>query len=1073
MNLIPDEEIDNLQTSDLLGTLPYVNTLHEIVKTCKTPFNIGLLAGWGGGKSSIVETLLKRIKDENQNKPDKEIEVFKYDAWKYSEDPFRRTFIIELLNEFKIKGYKNLDSLLYDNSSTEKEGQTKFNGNRLLSYVYLIPLLLLFIWFTNENETLKFAVTSAAFISGVILFVLKEMFTTYKITIHKSKMIEPEKFELIFEEMVHKILKRKRTVWKWIKGAVGISEPESKKKLLIVIDNIDRCHEELVIQLLLTIKNFLDKKNVIFILPIDEKGVTFFLKQSNQDATEFLRKIFNTTIRIKSFSNDEMFDFSWNLVQNYQLEPMGISREIVHMACQEYTTNPRKIIQFLNNFQMEIHLVHEQEKNEYLKDNQVSNNFEFLAKLSIIREEWPDLYVQIFENQYLLSKIDKALIENLYKENGDSFNVTGDSELPKIDKRQYLFFKRTRGIQANGDIEPFLVNRDLLKDIPDVINQHISGGNWLKIKESLNNEELTFPLLIDAIKKRFDTDINKRKLFSSTGVSIFVLVNQLIQDDEFATIFEECYSRRECRFIIQLISSSEFTPELKKLTSGEIIPLAKWLSDKGELVLRNKTVDLLSEPSINDSDSTQVDYIVDFVKAFRTNLSIIKKLTKRLSELIINQPPLIDKINLILEDASLFNNLIQAEVFDNFIKNLEAQTFQAERNKILVLKRALDNERLTQAQIDKYISTAIPHLNNNGWEALPNVYSALIGFIKRTDNTDVHTTVYNMMKNRQTFLIQTLNGGHIIELQLDCYLNQLILLQELSAVSDNYRPTCLSWINQFVATKQIEDISLLSLDIYNSLIEKDINHDFLPAINQSLIHLNEVANKTKAIDVAKKDILRQETVADASFNTVFESCLNLYFANELDATDALATFMDAASVKENLKNCIINRVNNLTDSGNKKKFLKLIDKLKTKDLAGNLISNIISETNQNPDFAENIQFIIDNYTNGKKAVIDVLTNSLKEENDSETLKVLISLIIDNKSILHKSMIHAAISELKQFIVSKDINELRYALSALDKIDKPDLNATILKWLLPIIKDSSVELNEEDMARKDRIMKKFK
>ncbi|MEN9440082.1 MAG: hypothetical protein RLZ33_158 [Bacteroidota bacterium] len=1073
MNLIPDEEIDNLQTSDLLGTLPYVNTLHEIVTTCKTPFNIGLLAGWGGGKSSIVETLLKRIKDENQNKPDKDIEVFKYDAWKYSEDPFRRTFIIELLNKFKIKGYENLDSLLYDNSSTEKEGQTKFNGNRLFSYVYLIPLLLLFIWFTNENETLKVAVTSGAFISGVILFVLKEMFTTYKITIHKSKMIEPEKFELIFEEMVHKILKRKRTVWKWIKGTVGISEPESKKKLLIVIDNIDRCHEELVIQLLLTIKNFLDKKNVIFILPIDEKGVTFFLKQSNQDATEFLRKIFNTTIRIKSFSNDEMFDFSWNLVQNYQLESMGISREIVHMACQEYTTNPRKIIQFLNNFQMEIHLVHEQESNEYLKDDQVSNNFEFLAKLSIIREEWPDLYAHIFENQHLLSKIDKALIENQYKESGESYIVSGDAELPKLNKRQYLFFKRTRGIQANGDIEPFLVNRDLLKDIPDVINQHISGGNWLKIKESLNNEELTFPLLIDAIKKRFDTDINKRKLFSSTGVSIFVLVNQLIQDDEFATIFEDCYSRRECRFIVQLISSSEFAPELKKLTSGEIIPLAKWLSDKGELVLRNKAVEILNGPSINDSDSTQVDYVLAFVQTFRTKLAIIKKLAKRLSELIINQPQLIDKINPILEDSSLFNNLIQTGVFDNFIDNLGAQTFQTERNKILVLKRALDNERLTQVQLDKYISTAIPHLNNNGWEALPNVYSALIGFIERTNNLDVHTTVYNMMQNRQSFLIQTLSSGHVNEPQLECYKSQIILLNELSKVSDTHRPTCLSWINQFVATKQIEDISVLSLNIYDALIEESINNDLLPAINQSLVHLNEIVNKIEAINIASKEILRQENVADASFNAIFENCLIFYFINENEVVDTLVSFMDAVSVKENLKNCIINRVNNITESGNKKKFLKLIDKLQTKELAGHLISNIISETNQNPAFAENIQFIIDNYTNGKKAVSDVLSNNLKDEGDSETLKVLISIIIDNKSILHKSMIHAAISELKQFIVSKDINELRYALNTLDKLEKTDLNTTILKWLLPIIKDSTVELTEEDIAQKDRIMTKFK
>ncbi len=48
LNLIPDNELDSLNEQDLLGTLPYINTLHTVIKNCNKPFKIGLFSGWGG-----------------------------------------------------------------------------------------------------------------------------------------------------------------------------------------------------------------------------------------------------------------------------------------------------------------------------------------------------------------------------------------------------------------------------------------------------------------------------------------------------------------------------------------------------------------------------------------------------------------------------------------------------------------------------------------------------------------------------------------------------------------------------------------------------------------------------------------------------------------------------------------------------------------------------------------------------------------------------------------------------------------------------------------------------------------
>jgi predicted KAP-like P-loop ATPase len=62
---------------------------------------------------------------------------------------------------------------------------------------------------------------------------------------------DPERFEDIFKEIIQKISKK-------------------HDKIVIIIDNIDRCHKDLAFELLLTIKNFLEQDLVVFIIPIDE-----------------------------------------------------------------------------------------------------------------------------------------------------------------------------------------------------------------------------------------------------------------------------------------------------------------------------------------------------------------------------------------------------------------------------------------------------------------------------------------------------------------------------------------------------------------------------------------------------------------------------------------------------------------------------------------------------------------------------------------------------------------------------------------------------------------------------------
>ncbi len=1078
IKLIPDKELETLEKDDMLGTMPYVDTLYETIKECETPFNIGLLAGWGGGKSSIVETLLDKIKTENKSKKEKDFLVFKYDAWKYSEDPFRRTFIIELLNEFKIKGFDNLDSLLYDNSSTENEGATKFNTLRVVKYLYLAPLLILFFWFSSGSPEVKKVLTGISFVSSLFLFLLKEMFTTYKITIHKSKIIEPEKFESIFEEIVSRILEKKRSVWNWMEGFLGIEKEQNEKKLLIVIDNIDRCHEELVIQLLLTIKNFLDKKHVIFILPIDENGVTFFLKNSNQNATEFLRKIFNTTIRIKSFSNDEMFDYAWQLVKNYGLDKEGVSKEVVQLACQEYTANPRKIIQFLNNFQLSIFLVKQQETRKYLKDEQVSGNLDFLAKLEILREEWPDLYNEIFHKQHWITRIDRGIRDDTFAREIDKYVLNNQSEKIILDERQYWFFRRTRSIVAKGSIEPFLVNRDLLKDIPDNINGHITNNNWTEIAKIAKEDNLQFESIKNALVRKYDTDVTKRKLYSSAGVSLFLICNQIIQDSENEKHFSYFFDNKELKFLKELISSKQFEIEFSKFGVNDIFPLMKWLTIKKEFILNEKIGDLLISEIIEQNSNEYRELLTQYIMVNKQQKKYLRKISLTLSNIISHITEFLTVINPVLENKSIVENLIKVELYDELI-NVIAEKFNNKEEEPIIEFLRINQEfgLLTIENKENYINKITPIIHGiNDWNIIPRWYKLFEGFAFSDFNINTINNLKSYLKEKQNFLCQQFKSGLIEPVNIECYKAQISICFKIINEKYENQPQYLTWINQFMHSRVNEEIYRLIISELKISIEESHSRDFDLFDFSYLIHNSkENFEKIEIFQIIQMYISNQDDLK-TSILTIHTSHLrDLFFANFDDFKESFTNWINEFSKISGAKEIILPIVNEITLPNNRRTYLKIIDGLNDNELHGNIISDILTENQNDPiEIFKNVQDIVAFSNNGKKLVNEKLTEIINNNTQNvDILKIYIDFILDKWDYFQADLVNLATNHLTRFLSNNNLADWKNFVERLNNLDAKILTDDNKGLVKSLMKTSTIELDDEDKKNKNSLIKKFK
>src|SRR5690606_36010413 len=499
IKFIPDKVLKLTTDEDLLGTKPYSETLFEIIDNCSGQKNIGLFGTWGSGKSTILSTLEDLIK-ENNNKKDKKgkfinknnkIAYFEFDAWKYSQDDFRRSFLIELTSKFNIKNKSNLHKLLYNESSFEDPVSStyKFNWLSLPNWILVVLLVFgisfYFLPFLDLSKDIKAVISITALGFTVLSTALKNTVNKYKVVVKENRIVEPERFERIFDEIITELTQlttSKGAIYNWIEK---LRRKANFNKVVIIIDNLDRCDDENLLETLNTIKNFLEHSKVIFILPVDENGISAFLSNKTDSADEYLRKIFHLIIRLKQFSKKELNDFTSKLNINYSL---GLNGKSIRIICQEFTNNPRKIIQFLNNYQSELKLIEQQDRLGYIDGEYIRDNISFLIKLLIIKYEWKTLYDEILYDKNLLSKINEVI--TALKPDDLGYYPIKRSKVKLTDTQRNFFFS-TQEIHCSK-IDPFILNIDLDKDVPDEIEGYIRNGNYESLKEYLHNEEIEF-----------------------------------------------------------------------------------------------------------------------------------------------------------------------------------------------------------------------------------------------------------------------------------------------------------------------------------------------------------------------------------------------------------------------------------------------------------------------------------------------------------------------------------------------------------------------------------------------------
>ena len=462
LNFIEDKEIENLDVegNDLLETKKYAQNIEQIIKKAKTPFTIGLFGEWGSGKSSIINTVRKKLENDKQEK----IKFVIYNAWKYTNDSFRRMLLKTLQEKLKLNGTDHFNTF-YANEIRDTKINSKFNGQYFM-YISISFIVILFIipniYDSHINKesnsltlhTLIYATTT--FFAIVIAF-FKNAFSDYKVTITKEKMFAPEQFEEVFDEMMSKSLKRYKLFSLAKSWITGNSYKKNIDKLVIVIDNIDRCDKENAYNLLTDIKSFLEREHILFLIPVDDQALRGHFENKYQEndkgSDEFLRKIFNITVKIQPLQPIDLFTFTDRLNTSYNL---NLNPTTIDIVAKNYATNPRRIIQLLNNLMAELNRINQKYGEQFSKDYE-----NLIAKLLIIQEEWKEVYKIIIKNP------------QLFKE-----KTFGDCPKDFID-----FDQRTKAISIGVDVSV------IEKITTNIQNESRVSQETLNILNDLNKKE--------------------------------------------------------------------------------------------------------------------------------------------------------------------------------------------------------------------------------------------------------------------------------------------------------------------------------------------------------------------------------------------------------------------------------------------------------------------------------------------------------------------------------------------------------------------------------------------------------
>lgn len=277
---------DNETALDLLNIRHYVSSVVELA-TDETllPVTIGVFGDWGNGKSSLLKMVKVKLDEE------KDTLCLFFNGWLFEDyDDAKAALMGTILDEIGKKptlgtqAKKTLDSL-----------RKKVNWFGLMGVAGKYGLGLL----------LGGPVGGIGVVAGDV----------GKKLLEKAKEGKIEEVEKLINTSVPDSAEVRKNVQEFREDFEKLLDESSIKRLIVIIDDLDRCLPDTIINTLEAIKLFLSSKNTAFLISIDERVMKYAINdryskfdshQKDDISRDYLEKLIQIPLRVPLMNKSEM-----------------------------------------------------------------------------------------------------------------------------------------------------------------------------------------------------------------------------------------------------------------------------------------------------------------------------------------------------------------------------------------------------------------------------------------------------------------------------------------------------------------------------------------------------------------------------------------------------------------------------------------------------------------------------------------------------------------------------------------------------------------------------------------------
>jgi hypothetical protein len=327
--------LDNPSTHPGLGFEAYAAALEEVIELSNPQFSVGIFGGWGSGKTTLMRTIEKRLND-------KIVSVW-FNAWRYEKEEHLIIPLLDTLRDALVtwaavaKADPAIDPSFSDRaikaaSTIAKAARAIFAGLAIKAKVPLIEVSL------DANKT---------------------------VAEWRQSDAEADRKDADSPQSAY------HASFKALQDSLTEFTQHGKQRIVVFIDDLDRCLPANALQVLESMKLFFDLEGFVFVVGLDQKVIEASINwnyrvQGSSDApttagppvngADYIKKLFQVPFNLPSISSGQLDDYLGAVFPDTEERDedrdnlLGRVRPHLDAVIGDSEMNPREIKRYINSY---------------------------------------------------------------------------------------------------------------------------------------------------------------------------------------------------------------------------------------------------------------------------------------------------------------------------------------------------------------------------------------------------------------------------------------------------------------------------------------------------------------------------------------------------------------------------------------------------------------------------------------------------------------------------------------------------------------------------------------------------